>query len=1597
MGVKGLWSIVSPAGIRVNPEILTGKRIAIDVSIWLYELTYANNLKVLKNNSFDNLSIFNDLWLDFSQNINNEIRTDNLKKAHLYFFFLRICKLLYYNIRPIFIFDGNPPDLKKKTIFQRNLKKRNHEEKFRKIAEKLIYNYYQRNILKSLKNKKSISKKKKDKEKNILHNKKVSNTLKNNSLKNCGIIDHDNSLNNIVEKVGNVTVSMKDILNFCSDDLFRIESKILMMPYSNTITHENNKNDELNKNELKNDEKKKKYMINDKDKDEGENESVDSCKENSIIKKNKINNIDNDINEEIVRKKYIAKKKYYESIPKNFKGFLSMRRPVDIIDINSYNTDILEYTEKLKQAEEKYNKMYTEDTLLRSDFNSSNNSNLVSKDEKENYMYGSKVNNSYDNNLKKSNSLDIEYLASSNDDFLLLESKKNSTCKIDDKGNESDITYGVDLNKKDINILELPSNINSSNIFLDGKDEYKVYYVNNEEIKIPLFKEINKDVFEKLPIKLQYQILQDIKEEWYADNRIKAIKAKDDMDIFSQVQLETYVRMIKTDFEIEKLKIKMAENIQNTEGELIINKELSKNMENLNVRDYNDIKKKKKRRKKYLNEILNNCYFNNNDSPYDLMIKNEEKEKEEEKNDKIKDYNNDDIEAYENIEIKNNKIINIHKIEEEKKIMIKEENNFKKDLLMDDKLIFGDSFFVLEDENKNKEINNIKYLDKLNDKNKEQIDYITIESSDEYKINKRDNASYWEKNISLKRTANSNTKYKINYESDEIKNKLEKMQQKENEKNNFSSSDDFENCSIEEKNFNEILSMNKDAKMDLINNVGSFKECNKNRDGNLRKFPINDSLTNINTDFYTNDKIFTKTSKLERIFNIKEEDLINIKNFKTNDTFSYEHKINNNINFIKKKNESKENSSCELNRDTKIKEPLRNEILFDNITYLKENKDTGGDEDAFFSVDEDINVLNDKDNDLLNDKNINVLNDEDTDILNNKGNKMLNDKDINVLNDKDINVLSDKDNDILNNKGNNMLNDKDVNVLSDKDNDILNNKDNKMLNDKDINVLNDKDISVLSEKDNDILNNKGNNMLNDKDVNVLSDKDNDILNNKDINVLSDKDNDILNNKDNNMLNDKDENIQSDEIEDILSYKNENKLNDKGANILTDEDEDILNDKDENILSDEVEHISNDKHQSNVNEIKKKGNINKFISKQHITNILLNKCDLNNIGKENFFEHLLNNKEIMDKFSAQIKEKEKQKEDKNDEHAYYEDLEDNKIIDSYINEANKENEELTKEYKKLKKNNIEINDEMNDDVKILLDFFGIPYIQSPCEAEAQCAYLNNQNYCDAIISDDSDVLVFNGKTVIKNFFNRRKTVEVYERKIIEDKLGLYQEELINISLLCGCDYTTGVHGIGIVNSLEIIKAFPTFDDLKKLKDIVSNPFKEINNENYSEEIKNFLNTHKNYKLNWIFPNNFPDREVYRCFKYPKVSTNIKKFQWYFPNINNISDFLNKTTNIPKEKIFNVLNPILQKYDIKVRSYQLKIEDFFPIIERKRKNINDLIDKVRKNKKNKKKSNGNMELDKNTSSLIDVNPAGIIKSKRMTLALDYIKKRKSKKKK
>ena len=63
-----------------------------------------------------------------------------IENCHLLGLFRRICKLLFYNIKPVFVFDGPAPKLKRKTLQQRRIKRQKNEDDIKKMAERLLLN-----------------------------------------------------------------------------------------------------------------------------------------------------------------------------------------------------------------------------------------------------------------------------------------------------------------------------------------------------------------------------------------------------------------------------------------------------------------------------------------------------------------------------------------------------------------------------------------------------------------------------------------------------------------------------------------------------------------------------------------------------------------------------------------------------------------------------------------------------------------------------------------------------------------------------------------------------------------------------------------------------------------------------------------------------------------------------------------------------------------------------------------------------------------------------------------------------------------------------------------------------------------------------------------------------------------------------------------------------------------------------------------------------------------------------------------------------------------------------------------------------------------
>ncbi|CAL1687516.1 unnamed protein product [Lasius platythorax] len=75
--------------------------------------------------------------------------------THLLGLFTRICKLLYYKIKPVFVFDGDVPMLKKNAIALRRKQKFIATSKAQKMKADLINNLIKHSVVKTVQNKDS--------------------------------------------------------------------------------------------------------------------------------------------------------------------------------------------------------------------------------------------------------------------------------------------------------------------------------------------------------------------------------------------------------------------------------------------------------------------------------------------------------------------------------------------------------------------------------------------------------------------------------------------------------------------------------------------------------------------------------------------------------------------------------------------------------------------------------------------------------------------------------------------------------------------------------------------------------------------------------------------------------------------------------------------------------------------------------------------------------------------------------------------------------------------------------------------------------------------------------------------------------------------------------------------------------------------------------------------------------------------------------------------------------------------------------------------------------------------------------------------------
>ncbi|KAL3281160.1 hypothetical protein HHI36_004378 [Cryptolaemus montrouzieri] len=264
------------------------------------------------------------------------------------------------------------------------------------------------------------------------------------------------------------------------------------------------------------------------------------------------------------------------------------------------------------------------------------------------------------------------------------------------------------------------------------------------------------------------------------------------------------------------------------------------------------------------------------------------------------------------------------------------------------------------------------------------------------------------------------------------------------------------------------------------------------------------------------------------------------------------------------------------------------------------------------------------------------------------------------------------------------------------------------------------------------------------------------------------------------------------------------------------------------------------------------------------------------------------------------------------------------------ELSQEQIELRNEQGQKERLGANITDQMYKEAQELLELFGLPYVIAPMEAEAQCAFLESASLTDGTITDDSDIWLFGGKTVYKNFFNQTKHVLEYRAEDIKHHFKLTREQMILLALLVGSDYTVGLQGVGPVTALEILAAFPSSSassftlshnqlllGLSEFKSWFTN----------SKTVARGKNSLRNKLKNITFTENFPSAQVVQAYLNPTVDTSEEQFAWSKPDFVALVDFGRTKFGWSKTKTEEILKPVIKK--MKETKYQSTLLKYFQI--------------------------------------------------------------------
>ncbi|KAJ5219853.1 hypothetical protein N7468_009057 [Penicillium chermesinum] len=274
------------------------------------------------------------------------------------------------------------------------------------------------------------------------------------------------------------------------------------------------------------------------------------------------------------------------------------------------------------------------------------------------------------------------------------------------------------------------------------------------------------------------------------------------------------------------------------------------------------------------------------------------------------------------------------------------------------------------------------------------------------------------------------------------------------------------------------------------------------------------------------------------------------------------------------------------------------------------------------------------------------------------------------------------------------------------------------------------------------------------------------------------------------------------------------------------------------------------------------------------------------------------------------------------------------------EAHEEAKETgtAEDVEKFSRRTVRVTREHNAECKKLLTLMGIPYIDAPTEAEAQCAVLARAGKVYAAASEDMDTLCFESPILLRHltFSEQRKEPiqEIHLDKALEG-LDMDRNQFIDLCILLGCDYLEPIPKVGPSTALNLIR------EHKSLEKVV-------------EYMQN------DPKKKFAIPDDWPYQDARDLFTAPDVLAADHPdcdFKWDAPNVDGLIEYLVSDKGFNEDRVRNGAAR-LQK-NLK-SAQQSRLEGFFKPVARtddekaslKRKHDQKIQDQKKKKKEDAK---------------------------------------------